>query len=296
VALPENVLFAWSTQGSTSNSTDAYLRVQRAIANSRALSKGGVEVYLQGSYRNDTNVRRDSDVDVVVQSHHAFFSDRSALTPNDRAYLATSLPAAPYSWEAYRNDVLESLRSWFGGSSVEDRNKCVTVRITATGMTADVVPALDLRLYRTRQGSEFRYAEGMAFRDKRDGRLIANYPKIHYQNEVKKQQATQHTFKPMVRLVKNAKLLAVQRGLMRDELAPSYFVECLLYNVPNAAFMASSWADRTYAVLKWLQASDFGGCVCSNEVLPLFGETPEQWRLENAKAFVAALITLWNRA
>lgn len=49
--------------------------VRNAISASDALNFREIEVFAQGSYKNRTNVRQDSDVDVCVLYKGAFFED-----------------------------------------------------------------------------------------------------------------------------------------------------------------------------------------------------------------------------
>lgn len=48
--------------------------VRAAIGESDDFDDAEVEIYTKGSYPNNTNVRRDSDVDVVVELHDCFYS------------------------------------------------------------------------------------------------------------------------------------------------------------------------------------------------------------------------------
>lgn len=42
------------------------------------------EIYLQGSYANSTNVKFDSDVDIVVQLNSVFWSDKTQLSDTEK--------------------------------------------------------------------------------------------------------------------------------------------------------------------------------------------------------------------
>jgi hypothetical protein len=78
---------------------------------------------------------------------------------------------------------------------------------------------------------------------------------------------------------------------------PSYFVECLFYNVPDQNFGYSY--QRTYA-----QAVNYLAEVIGNKTADkfttqsgqhwLFGSNSIQWSQENAKDFVSRLVQLWN--
>ena len=78
-----------------------------------------------------------------------------------------------------------------------------------------------------------------------------------------------------------------------DSLAPSYFLECLLYNVPDRKF-GGSFQDTFCNVINWLVEANFNDFVCQNEQSSLFGDTPEQWSIHQAKEFIQNLVRLWN--
>jgi hypothetical protein len=44
-------------------------------------------ILLQGSYGNDTNVYRDSDVDIVIRLNQTYYSDTNFLTPDAKTKL-----------------------------------------------------------------------------------------------------------------------------------------------------------------------------------------------------------------
>ncbi len=94
-------------------------------------------------------------------------------------------------------------------------------------------------------------------------------------------------------MFKNARSRLIENGAISSDTAPSYFVECFLYNVENDAF-AGDCRDRYLAVLNSLANADFGSLMCQNKQVPLFGDTPEQWSQSSAYALLAALITLWK--
>ena len=78
-----------------------------------------------------------------------------------------------------------------------------------------------------------------------------------------------------------------------DNLAPSYFLECLLYNVPDRYF-GGNFQKMFCNVVNWLAKATLNNFVCQNEQLPLFGNTPEQWSIDSATEFIQELIELWN--
>jgi len=103
-------------------------------------------------------------------------------------------------------------------------------------MTADVLPAVQFKNYTYFYAANNEgFDEGLEFVDTA-GNYTVNYPKVHIKNGEAKnsQQQTNGHYKPAVRMFKNARNRAVERGFFRDGGAPSYFVECFLFNVLNS--------------------------------------------------------------
>jgi hypothetical protein len=69
MAIPESQLETWSHQGSVKQSRDTYATIKRTLeASDTKYADKDFEVFLQGSYGNDTNIYAESDVDVVILS------------------------------------------------------------------------------------------------------------------------------------------------------------------------------------------------------------------------------------
>src|SRR5437870_11381300 len=80
--IPESQLETWTHQGATTTAKSTHETIRRALAaDSSPIKDKDFEIYLQGSYKNDTNIRGDSDVDVVVQLNSTFDPSLSSLDP-----------------------------------------------------------------------------------------------------------------------------------------------------------------------------------------------------------------------
>jgi hypothetical protein len=144
----ETQLSTWSNQGATVTSADTYDSVRAALENPGvALAAQAKEVYLQGSYRNATNIYGDSDVDVVCQLNRTFSSDISGL-PSDQqqAYLASYGPVE-YSEDRFNADIEKALSDHFGAPNVKRSAKVFLIERGDGRLTADVLPALQFRKY-----------------------------------------------------------------------------------------------------------------------------------------------------
>ena len=284
--IPESQLKTWSHQGAVTTAKQTHESIRAALKAYDWPKEVRYEVYLQGSYKNDTNIRGDSDVDVVVQLNSTFFENLPVNLKRQFGFRDAS-----YRWEEFRSDVLTALRNHYGPGRVREGRK--SLKVQTPYLPADVVVSVQYHKYPEPPRSKDNFVEGMAFWVRSEGRWVINYPKIHYENGVKKNEKTNKRYKPTVRMFKNARTYLVDRGVIPPDLAPSYFLECLLYNVPNDKF-GPNLQSTFREVIVWLQKTDFGRFVCQNEQLLLFGSSPEQWSEDSADRFLEAMVTLWN--
>ena len=247
------------------------------------------DFYLQGSYRNDTNIRGDSDVDVVLEMTSAVKYDTSSLSQYDQGLVSASFQPAIYDWSDFRREALKALEGGFGSRMVGQGNKSIKLKVDPPRLAADVVVCMEHRRYISYSS----YVEGITFWALRDKRWIVNYPKEHYKKGAAKSACTWDRYKRTVRMFKNARNHMESTGRIGADLAPSYFVECLIYNAPDSAFQPGF--QETYcSIVNWMVESALDRLVCQNGQQWLFGSSPEQWSIGNAKAFASQLVSLWN--
>src|SRR5271165_1630823 len=138
--IPEQQLDTWSNQGAIVSAQATHTSVRAALAaNTSPIREMNYDVYLQGSYRNDTNVRADSDVDIVVQ-YNSTFGHNIPLLPAIQSQLFNSQNSnAIYLWEHFRTHVLVALRAYYGNGSVEETNRCLKVAAAPGRVPGDVI-------------------------------------------------------------------------------------------------------------------------------------------------------------
>jgi len=126
------------------------------------------------------------------------------------------------------------------------------------------------------------------------GTRIANYPKQHSANCTAKHQATNSWFKPMVRILKNMRAKLETDGALAQGVAPSYYIEGLLYNVPNDKFGVSYDASFVNCI-NWILEADRSTFVCANEQYYLLRDDPNvTWSTTNCDTYLTALVNLWK--
>ena len=288
--IPESQIETWSHRSQTNTAVKGHEDVRSAVRGTRSHVAGvSFTDYLQGSYRNYTNTMRDHDVDVVLQLNQSFFYDIDRLPADYQDWYRRVVTPATFTLEQFRDGVVRTLKDAFGASAVKDGNKAITVTgMPGVRLDADVLACQQYRLYTSFDGDLSRgYIEGVKFRSKNDGRWIINFPEHHYQNGVQKQAATGDWFKATVRVFKNARSAMVEKSLIGPDLAPSYFIQGLLYNVPNNQFGGGHRInfDDVIAWLSW-NTEQYGTFMCQNGLIPLFGPSSEQWNISDAILFV----------
>jgi hypothetical protein len=296
VAVPESQLETWSHQGAVATAKATHESVRRALAAAQRLTGREFEVFLQGSYKNDTNIRGDSDVDLVVQLNSTFHRDLSGLEERQRLLYEGAHSEAIYHWHHFRADVLAALRWYYGHSAVQEGRNALSIAAGTSRLPADVIVATQYRKYlHFWSPKDQRWIEGIAFFTRPENHFVVNYPKPHYENGVAKNSdaGTNGWYKPSVRMFKNARTYLINRDVIDGAVAPSYFVECLLYNVPDTEF-GDSFRSTYFRVVRWLLQQDLSGFMCQNGQVRLFGPTPQQWSQVSATTFLKALAHLWD--
>jgi hypothetical protein len=97
MSIPETQLETWSHQGAGIGSRDTYAVVKAALeAGDAKYAQQSFNVFLQGSYGNDTNIWAESDVDVVIRLDSIFYYDTSSLTLVELADFNAGLTLGTY--------------------------------------------------------------------------------------------------------------------------------------------------------------------------------------------------------
>jgi hypothetical protein len=158
---------------------------------------------------------------------------------------------------------------------------------------ADVLVCQTFRRYRTFTGTPNDYDTGIAFLTT-DGTRIDNYPKTHSASLTAKHQLTNGWLKPTVRIFKNIRNRLINDGTLQNGVAPSYYLEGLLWNAPINVF-EKDYNTTVFDCLKWMHTIGEDTLSCTNGMSGLLGDTsPTKWSPANYRAFRNSTIKLWN--
>lgn len=222
-------------------------RIREAILKDDRLS-GSVRVFAKGSYANNTNVRRDSDVDIAVEwKTWAYVSKTNQASKYSWHHLGVKTGDSRPSPSEYRRWVEQALCTALGTRYVDTTgNKAITVAGSSTTLDADVVPCFRHERY---DGPGREPHVGIRLYPK-NGDIVENWPEQNRVNGIRKNDAsfTRRRYKELVRALKRLENDMVESGRLSNEVH-GYFIECLLYNLPNRVFLADSYKATTMSLL-----------------------------------------------
>lgn len=292
--ISEAQLSVWSHQGSKIQSAATYASIRQVLLDPAApYANRDFEIYLQGSYGNDTNIFADSDVDIIICLTSTYYEDLEELSVTDRQRHDANWSAATYQCAEFKVDVAQWLTAKFG-TGVEATGKAIFIPGNGNRRNTDILVCAEYRDYwaYSRDYSN-EYRTGICFWDK-SGQRIVNFPKDHATNCTQKHQNTGGNFKPTVRIFKNMRNSLLQEGLIADGLAPSYFVEGMLWNVPNDQYHGSH-QSIVAGTVNWLRGCDTEPLKCANDFHWLLREGHSVcWRKASFDSFLSAVETRWN--
>jgi hypothetical protein len=266
--------------------------VRTAIERCNVIDMRDVSIYTKGSYPNNTNVRRDSDVDVVVEQngcqYYGYWDGQPRPENHTSPYQG---PWTPRTWRAAVNDALVD---YFGAASVDATGR-VAINISAVAgsrPSADVVPSFDYVRYD--DPSDRTSHEGSCVFPTDGGDKIVNWPQQQLDNGRAFNRITGSRYKNFVRALKNAENTLAAGGII-DNL-PSYFMECLVWNVPTSILTSGFTLSGGFkATLQWLYHGLDDGSAQSdweepNKLKWLF-KGHQKWSVADGKSLIAET---WN--
>lgn len=265
-----------------------------------------VEIYMHGSYANKTNISFPSNLEICVELtktatydpkepqrytiHHNYFIEH----PTD------------FSPRDFRQLLYAELSKVVEGK-IGQNDKCIVLPPFAKiRRNVEITPCFTFN-YIEGETNETLSAvfKGVLLFDKKVGEHIVTFPRIHQKNGETKDIVTGGNFKKTVRTFKT--LNAIYSRENEVESSRGYFIECMLYNVPDQMFRGgamtqsgSTQAERgimkdiVLKVLNWLNNCSVEEFVCQNLVWKLFGVTDEFWKVEEARNFIKAMKEMYE--
>lgn len=217
------------------------------------------------------------------------------MSEEERVLFNRTYSDATYTYNQFKQDVVQTLSGYFGQQNISIGNKCIKLAKNHNRVDADVLACLEYRKYkRFRSLSDQEYIPGVKFYTVRENQRIVNYPKVHFENGANKnsQYRTDGKYKHTVRIFKNFNKKLVEDGRLNNGTAPSYFIECLLYNTPDGLFR-DNYQDTVVLLFDFLiNKCDTSRFLTVNEQHNLFEDG--QWNVQDAYSFLREALNLYD--
>ena len=260
--------------------------IRNAIKASDKLKDRDIKVFTQGSYRNNTNVRKDSDVDIGIVCYDVFFPDYPEGTSDE----TFGNKSSDYYYATFKNEVQGALISYFGNTSVQRGNKAFDIKENSYHVDADAAPFFEHRRY-SKNGQ---YISGVELKPDNGGQVI-NWPEQHYANGVTKNNETNYKFKKTVRIFKALCNEMSEKGVSQAEVIPGFLIECLIWNIPNNHLNNHTHTENIRQSIIYLFNNTKSDESCRewgevSELKYLF-RSSQKWTRQQANDF---LVAAWN--
>jgi hypothetical protein len=275
------------SQTETERAANAESMVRNAISGSTKLRTRNIKVFPQGSYRNRTNIRRESDVDIGVLCYDVFFPEY----PPGMTGQSLGHSDATYTYTQFKNEVGEALTSYFGAGAVTRGNKAFDIKETSHHVEADVAPFFEHRWY----AANADYISGVELRPDNGGLKIINWPEQHYGNGNAKNNRTGRAYRALVRILKSLRCEMEDDNIAAAKPVTSFLSECLVWNVPDTDFTHSDYSGDLRAALISLHQNTKTDESCQewgevSELKYLF-RSQQKWTRQQVNNFIVAA---WN--
>lgn len=259
--IPQNLIDSL-TSGPSATKTTQVANMQNFIQD---LLGSTHHTFLQGSYKNDTAISDINDVDIVAIRLKTYSGTYSSQPVSSTVY-----------WDQIFSEIEAKLRNqsrynW----TVTRGDKCICVR---GAFNADVVPAV--------QVNRDHLIDPIVVYSFRDRREKLNYPRIHYQNGVRKNAATDGRYKPLVRMFKNWTL----NHFGNNNTVSSFKTEALVHSIADSNFFDDQTATFIIAANSTVASLDQAGSG-PKSILSVCGQENvcANWHLNDINDFVSQL-------
>jgi hypothetical protein len=267
--------------------------VERAAETAPYFDPKDVQIYLQGSYASETNISFQSKLEIVVEITRTKEFSADSMKKSEFILLDNFYIEFNHYFDVKRfKDILVAETEKIIKRNIE--MKPVNFTIPMHGdlrHDIDVCPCFSYKYFDAGGGS----IRGKLVYNSEINENYLIFTNLHAENGDMKDEATGGVFKKIVRLFKT--LMAISRREDGDmKFVRGYYIECLLYNVPNEMYY--SLDGKTLSVflkiINWLNFADMSNFVCQNQIWSLWGGADGFWDKASAKRFVNDVIEFYN--
>ena len=272
-------------------------KLQEAIVNaSQAVSyfdPKDVSIYLQGCYACKTNTKFQSKIEVIVELNKTTEFDYDTMSYDDLKFRDDFFVDFVHYFNVnrFKQVLANELKKIL---AVKPIIGATTILIPAFGSlnhAVDIFPCFKYKFFNQNGGS---IRCKLVYDQKLDEHFLM-FTNLHTVNGNMKDDMTKGNFKRMVRLLKN--LVAIsEREDKNIHFVRGYYIECLLFNVPNEMYYAvdGKLSSIFLKIINWLNFANLYDFVCQNQILSLWGNADGFWNQHLARQFINDVIEFYD--
>ena len=173
--------------------------------------------------------------------------------------------------------------------------KCIKVPWNTNRVDADLVPCFTFKNFLSYPPYWLpRIHQWIKFWNTKTNVWIINYPKIHKENCTVKNQNTNENYKACVRIFKNFNAALIDSWLVDEKLASSYFIENLIYNIPDTCF-TWNYSNCVSNIFLYLlrDMKDWSSFLCANRIDRLFSDKTR--KITDAEIYLSKSLDLFTQ-
>lgn len=257
-------------------------------------NKDDVKIYVQGSYKNNTMTDDFSKLEIVVEFPQNIFGNilKQPILKTKRILFEDSIvkkriikfkPIVPLN--ILKKVIMETVLNISKNNGIFNNSKSISIPATKKHkISCEILPCYTLN--NTENHSVIIY-------DSLINKYVAAFPVLHCQNLRLKDEKTNGNFLNIVRIFRNIRDIMIENEIINEGFAPSYFIECLLYNIPNS-LLTGTLERSMLKTLNYLKNCNLNRFVCAHEQFQMFGNNSDTWTTLKARSFIEVLIDIWQ--
>ena len=252
-----------------------------------------VSIYLQGCYPSKTNTKFQSKIEVIVELAKTREYDYNTMTRTDMKMRDNFFIDFEHYFDVkHFSEVLADALGQILRINVTMGT--TTILIPAFGNlqhAIDIFPCFKYKFFRPEGGS----IRGKLVYDQKLDEHFLMFTNLHAVNGDLKDTMTRGNFKRMVRLFKNLVAISARENNI-IHFVRGYYIECLLYNVPNEMYLAQDGELLSVflKVINWLNFANMDDFVCQNQIWSLWGNADGFWYQGAARQFINDVIEFYE--
>ena len=243
-----------------------------------------VSIYLQGCYACKTNTKFQSKLEVIVEVAKTREYDYNTMIRTDMKMRDNFFIDFEHYFDVkhFKDVLADELQKIL---RVDVTFGTTTILVPAFGSlqhTVEIFPCFKYKFFRPEGGS----VRGKLVYDQKLDEHFLMFTNLHAVNGNLKDTMTQGNFKRMVRLMKNIEAISARED-KNIHFVRGYYVECVLYNVPNEMYLTNDGKLLSVflKVINWLNFANLDDFVCQNQIWSLWGNADGFWYKYAARQF-----------